>query len=136
MKKAFAACAAALALLAAPIPSPAQAATAKEIVARGSVKIGVIAGSPLIGSVDETGNTVGYYPDVANYLGKLLGVKVELVPLTSPMVLVTHEMTFARRIANHVLFMQQGVVCEQGDASIVDRAATPELQQCLSSNLK
>ncbi len=30
------------------------------------------------------------------------------------MVLVTHEMGFAREVADRVLFMADGVICEQG----------------------
>ena len=31
------------------------------------------------------------------------------------MVLVTHEMGFAREVGDRVIFMADGVVCEQGD---------------------
>ena len=30
------------------------------------------------------------------------------------MLIVTHEMSFASEVSDHVLFMDQGVVCEQG----------------------
>ncbi|HPB45326.1 MAG TPA: amino acid ABC transporter ATP-binding protein, partial [Microthrixaceae bacterium] len=30
------------------------------------------------------------------------------------MLVVTHEMGFAREVADHVVFMDQGVICEQG----------------------
>lgn len=62
----------------------AKAATVQEIVQRGSVKIGVLVGSPPVGMVDASGNLSGYDIDVANALGQLLGVKTELVPLTAP----------------------------------------------------
>ena len=31
------------------------------------------------------------------------------------MIIVTHEMEFARDVASHVIFMDSGVICEQGD---------------------
>lgn len=42
------------------------------------------------------------------------------------MVLVTHEMSFARRVADEVIFMHQGVVWETGDWIAVepDRLST------------
>ena len=30
------------------------------------------------------------------------------------MLVVTHEMAFARDVSNHVVFMADGVICEQG----------------------
>jgi polar amino acid transport system ATP-binding protein len=33
------------------------------------------------------------------------------------MLIVTHEMNFANEVSDHVLFMDQGVVCEQGPPS-------------------
>jgi len=52
------------------------------------------------------------------------------------MLLVTHEMNFARRVANRVVFMNQGKVWEQGPAK--DFFASPktdELRSFLSSVL-
>jgi polar amino acid transport system substrate-binding protein len=65
-------------------PGLASATTVADIVARGSVKIGVLIGAPPYGSIDSTGNPIGYDTDVANLIGKYLGVKTELVPLTPP----------------------------------------------------
>ena len=36
------------------------------------------------------------------------------------MLVVTHEMDFARHVANRVVFMEQGVIVKNGDASLVD----------------
>lgn len=58
--------------------------TVDQIVKRGSVKIGVLSGVPVYGSVDDKGNPAGYDIDVARVLGGYLGVKVDLVPLTPP----------------------------------------------------
>ena len=30
------------------------------------------------------------------------------------MIIVTHEMAFARDVSNHVVFMKDGVICEEG----------------------
>ncbi len=51
------------------------------------------------------------------------------------MVLVTHEMGFARSIAQQVIFMHQGVAWERGDSRILHAPATPELSQFIGSGL-
>jgi len=61
-----------------------QAQTTAEIVKRGRVKIGVLTGAPPFGMIDAQGNPSGYDVDVANLVGKYLGVPVDLVPLTPP----------------------------------------------------
>ncbi|MBB1632151.1 transporter substrate-binding domain-containing protein [Cupriavidus sp. UME77] len=61
-----------------------QAQTVAEIVKRGKVTIGVVTGAPPFGTTDATGKPAGYDVDVANLLGKYLGVPVDIVPLTSP----------------------------------------------------
>ena len=43
------------------------------------------------------------------------------------MVMVTHEMGFARRIADRVVFMHHGKVRETGPAAILTIADDPEL---------
>ena len=35
------------------------------------------------------------------------------------MLVVTHEMAFARDVSNHVVYMNQGVICEEGSPSEV-----------------
>ncbi len=55
-----------------------------DIVKRGGVKIGVLSGVPLYGTVDAKGEPAGYDIDVANVLAGYLGVKAELVPLVPP----------------------------------------------------
>ena len=35
------------------------------------------------------------------------------------MVIVTHEMAFAREVSDRVIFMDQGIIIEQGDAKEV-----------------
>ena len=47
-------------------------------------------------------------------VGEVLQVIKELADSGMTMVLVTHEMGFAREVADRVVFMADGVVCEQG----------------------
>lgn len=46
--------------------------------------------------------------------GEILKVIKELAKEKMTMVIVTHEMAFARDVANHIIFMDQGVIVEQG----------------------
>src|SRR5947209_8804693 len=47
-------------------------------------------------------------------VGEVLKVMRQLAEEGMTMVVVTHEMGFAREVADHVIFMDQGVVVEQG----------------------
>lgn len=47
--------------------------------------------------------------------GEVLKVIKELAEKNTTMVIVTHEMAFARDVANHVIFMDDGRILEQGD---------------------
>jgi polar amino acid transport system ATP-binding protein len=49
------------------------------------------------------------------------------------MLMVTHEMGFARRISDKVIFMHEGKVREEGPASILTTPATPELANFIAS---
>ena len=52
------------------------------------------------------------------------------------MVIVTHEMGFAREVANRVLFMNEGVIKEQGSPTeIFDAPRDPRLKDFLSKVL-
>ena len=48
--------------------------------------------------------------------GEVLEVMVKLAREGTTMVVVTHEMEFARNVANRVIFMEDGVVVEEGSA--------------------
>ncbi|WP_058616354.1 ABC transporter ATP-binding protein [Tepidimonas taiwanensis] len=53
------------------------------------------------------------------------------------MVVVTHEMGFAREVSNHVIFLHQGRIEEQGDPKqVLTSPRSERLQQFLSGNLK
>lgn len=47
-------------------------------------------------------------------VGDVLSVMRQLASEGMTMLVVTHEMGFAREVADHVVFMDQGVICEQG----------------------
>lgn len=47
-------------------------------------------------------------------IGEVLGVMKKLAQEGTTMVVVTHEMSFAQEVANKVIFMDQGVVVEEG----------------------
>jgi polar amino acid transport system ATP-binding protein len=51
------------------------------------------------------------------------------------MILVTHEMAFARKVANTVIYMNQGVVWETGPARMLDDPQTPELRSFVGTGL-
>ena len=49
------------------------------------------------------------------------------------MVVVTHEIGFARDVADRVLYMDQGIVAEEGESSIIDNPKTERMRDFLSS---
>ncbi|HEX7536814.1 MAG TPA: amino acid ABC transporter ATP-binding protein [Dermatophilaceae bacterium] len=52
-------------------------------------------------------------------VGEVLAVMRQLADEGTTMIVVTHEMSFAREVADHVVFMDGGVVVEQGDPKSV-----------------
>ena len=60
--------------------------------------------------------------------GEVLRVLEDLAAGGMTMVLVTHEMEFARKVATTVVFMNQGRVWETGPPSILAHPGTPELR--------
>lgn len=59
-------------------------------------------------------------------VGDVLGVIQELAEEGWTMVIVTHELAFARQVADEVIFMDGGVVVERGPAAEVLRAPRQE----------
>ena len=52
------------------------------------------------------------------------------------MIVVTHEISFAREVADRVIFMKDGVVVEEGSAKdVIDRPKNPETIKFLSALL-
>jgi len=69
-------------------------------------------------------------------VGEVLQVMKELANDGMTMVLVTHEMGFAREVADRVFFMEEGKIAEQGTPEqIFDTPQNPRLQQFLKSIL-
>jgi len=52
-------------------------------------------------------------------VGEVLAVMRELAKEGTTMIVVTHEMSFAREVADHVVFMDGGVVVEEGEPKSV-----------------
>ena len=57
-------------------------------------------------------------------VGEVLGVMRQVAQQGMTMVVVTHEMGFAREVAEQIVFMDQGVVMEQGGPDIIDHPHT------------
>lgn len=67
-------------------------------------------------------------------VGEVLNVIKELASEGRSMMLVTHEIAFAREVADRILFMDGGAVVEEGSArELLDRPKEPRLQRFLSS---
>lgn len=69
-------------------------------------------------------------------IGEVLDVMVTLAKEGMSMVVVTHEMGFAREVADRVLFMDEGSILEEGTPSeLFDSPKHPRLQQFLKQIL-
>jgi polar amino acid transport system ATP-binding protein len=70
-------------------------------------------------------------------VGDVLDVMRQLASEGMTMLVVTHEMGFARHVADQVVFMDQGVICEQGPPEqVLGAPQTPRLQQFLEKVLE
>ena len=66
--------------------------------------------------------------------GEVLNVIRSLAARNTTMVIVTHEMQFARQVADDVLFMDKGVVVEYGRAAdVIDHPANERTRRFLES---
>lgn len=69
-------------------------------------------------------------------VGEVLEVIRDLAKSGMTMVIVTHEMGFAREVADRVLFMDEGIILEQGTPQeIFENPQHPRLQEFLSKVL-
>ena len=67
-------------------------------------------------------------------VGEVLAVVESLAQNGMTLLMVTHEMNFARKVSDRVIFMHQGLVHEMGTPQeLFNAPKTPELQQFLSS---
>jgi histidine transport system ATP-binding protein len=70
-------------------------------------------------------------------VGEVLKVIQGLAEEGRTMIMVTHEMSFARKVSNQVLFLHQGLVEEQGTPEdVLGNPQSERLRQFLSGNLK
>lgn len=65
--------------------------------------------------------------------GEVLRVIKELAERNMTMIIVTHEMAFARDVADHVIFMDDGCILEQGDPiQVIEHPREERTKQFLS----
>ncbi|PWC22979.1 histidine ABC transporter ATP-binding protein HisP [Brenneria roseae subsp. roseae] len=70
-------------------------------------------------------------------VGEVLRIMQQLAEEGKTMVVVTHEMEFARHVSSHVIFLHQGVIEEEGPPDAVfGSPKSLRLQQFLSGTLK
>lgn len=70
-------------------------------------------------------------------VGEVLKVMQTLAEEGRTMIVVTHEMAFARNVSNHVMFLHQGRVEEEGHPSeVFGNTKSERLRQFLSGSLK
>jgi ABC-type polar amino acid transport system ATPase subunit len=82
-----------------------------------------LAMSPSVLLLDEV--TSALDPEL---VGEVLAVVRQLTNEGMTMVIVTHEMSFAREVASRVVFMDDGVVVQEGSAAdLLDRPENPRL---------
>jgi len=69
-------------------------------------------------------------------VGEVLQVMKQLAHSGITMVVVTHEIGFAREVADNIVFMDNGTVVESGDArTLLDNPQHPRLREFLASVL-
>lgn len=69
--------------------------------------------------------------------GEVLAVMEKLASDGMTMLLVTHEMGFARRVANTTVFMHQGLIHEAGPSKeLFENPKTPEMRQFIKADVK
>ncbi|NDZ16422.1 histidine/lysine/arginine/ornithine ABC transporter ATP-binding protein [Variovorax sp. WS11] len=70
-------------------------------------------------------------------VGEVLRVMQSLAQEGRTMIVVTHEMGFARCVSNHVIFLHRGQVEEEGDpAQVLSQPRSERLGQFISGSLK
>ncbi|HWR29436.1 MAG TPA: amino acid ABC transporter ATP-binding protein [Negativicutes bacterium] len=69
-------------------------------------------------------------------VGEVLGVMKALVEEGMTMVVVTHEMAFAKEVADRVIFMDQGVIVEEGTPTEIFESPSQERTQLFLKRIK
>ncbi|MBR5191653.1 MAG: amino acid ABC transporter ATP-binding protein, partial [Clostridia bacterium] len=69
--------------------------------------------------------------------GEVLRVIRELRDGDTTMIIVTHEMNFAKNVSDKVIFMADGIIEETGNPTdLFENPQSPRLKEFLSSSLK
>jgi ABC-type polar amino acid transport system ATPase subunit len=68
-------------------------------------------------------------------VGEVLAVMRELAESGMTMVIVTHELNFAREIGDFNVFMDEGLVCESGPRGFLDTCSHPRTRQFIEAVL-
>ena len=63
--------------------------------------------------------------------GEILKVIKDLAAEHMTMVIVTHEMNFARNVADHIIFMENGVIVEEGKPETLFTSDNPRIKEFL-----
>lgn len=71
----------------------------------------------------------------AELVGDVLAVMRELAGLGMTMMIVTHELGFAREIGDLNVFMDAGQIVESGDRRLFDDCANPRTQKFVAAVL-
>ena len=71
----------------------------------------------------------------AELVGEVLAVMRELAVGGMTMVVVTHELGFAREIGDLNVFMDDGQIVESGDRTLFDACLNPRLQRFVAAVL-
>ena len=95
---------------------------------------------PTLGNIlYDTGNSADflktYTPEMLhNYpITEMITIEEALAKEGLTMIVVTHEMAFARDVSSHVVYMADGVICEEGTpADIFEHPQNPRTIEFLS----
>ena len=69
-------------------------------------------------------------------VGEVLNVMKQLAKSGMTMIVVTHEMGFAREVSDRILFIDEGIIQEQGTpAEVIGNPQNPRTQDFLSKVL-
>lgn len=63
--------------------------------------------------------------------GEILAVIKQLAADNMTMVIVTHEMNFARKVSDSIIFMENGVIVEEGSPEEVFTSNNKRMQEFL-----
>lgn len=101
----------------------------RRVLKKSAAECRALAMSPKVLLCDEI--TSALDPEL---VGEVLKVLEQLAAEGMTLILVTHEMNFAREVGDRVVFMHQGKVWEQGDSkTLFANPQTTELKQFISS---